>query len=151
MLSPHSRIVAFLFRWGPVIFWLGLIFVFSAESDPYSTLPTGWESYCLSIRLGSLCQDEMLGRFSHVSEYAILGLFILRAVFWKRRFTGAGLLLCMGLALASALLDEIHQLFVPGRTFQLFDLGLDGLGILLACLIFILFRVTRKMDRPQPR
>jgi len=117
---------------------MGVIFAFSASSDPYRTLPSNWESACLSIRLGSLCQDEMLGRFSHAAEYALLALFACRGVFWNRAWFPVGLLLAAGLAFGYALLDETHQLFVPGRTFQLLDLGLDGLGISLGLLIFAL-------------
>ncbi len=144
MESPRSRIFAFLLRWGPVIFWLGLIFSFSANSDPYRVLPSGWVGACQSIRLGSLCQDEMLGRVSHISEYTILGLLIFRGVLWRRRLAAAGLLTGFVLAYACAFFDEVHQLFVPGRTYQTFDLGLDGLGILLALAITLLIGLARR-------
>ena len=47
-------------------------------------------------------------------------------------------------SLLAALLDEIHQAFVPGRAFQFSDLFYDGIGMLLGCgmatLIFLLYK-----------
>jgi len=44
-----------------------------------------------------------------------------------------------------ALFDEIHQMFVPGRAFQLFDLSLDAVGIILGLGIFLILK-RRKRD-----
>lgn len=150
MRRPYRFPHPFLARWGPFLLWMGVIFAFSASSDPYRTLPSNWESACLSIHLGSFCQDEMLGRFSHAAEYALLALLACRGVFWQRDLTAGGLPLAAGLAFAYALLDETHQLFVPGRTFQLSDLGLDGLGIVLGLLIFVFIRRLRANRPPAP-
>lgn len=150
MDSRRPRYLTFLVRWGPVLLWIGVIFVFSADSNPYHVLPSNWESACQTIRLGALCQDEMLGRFSHVTEYALLALLICRGVFWEREVAVSGLLLSAGMALACALLDEMHQLFVPARTFQFADLILDGLGILIGLLIFTSARHLRRRHQPQP-
>jgi len=135
---------SFLLRWGPVLLWMALIFAISADSDPYRMLP-GWEEKCLSARLNGLCQDEMLGRVSHVLEYAVLAVLFSRAVTWGRVPRGAFLELAVGLSAAYALLDEVHQLFVPGRTFQLFDLGMDLGGILLGIL---LYRLVKRLSQP---
>jgi VanZ family protein len=118
---------------------MALIFAFSADSDPYRMLP-GWEEKCLSARLNGLCQDEMLGRASHVLEYVVLAVLFSRAVMWgqgpQRRLLG----LAFGLTAAYALVDEFHQMFVPKRTFQLFDLGLDLGGILLGIVLYRLMK-----------
>jgi len=45
-----------------------------------------------------------------------------------------------------ALSDEIHQLFVPGRAFQVFDLFIDFLGSL-----FGVFLYSRLKIEPQSR
>ena len=148
MPTHRRRILEFLLRWGPALLWLGVIFAVSADSDPYSVLPSHWESTCLSFHLGSFCEDEMLGRFSHVTEYAFLAVLIFRGIFWGRRWAPGGLVMGAVAAYAFALLDEIHQLFVPERTFQLSDLGLDGLGILIGMSVFILARLSRKKTQP---
>lgn len=40
------------------------------------------------------------------------------------------------LAFAAAVSDEVHQLFVPSRSFTLIDLGKDAFGILAAHFLF---------------
>lgn len=42
-----------------------------------------------------------------------------------------------------AILDELHQYFVPGRYMSLLDMGVDSLGILVASAIYFV-RVRRK-------
>ena len=137
--STGGLIRSFLLRWGPVLLWMALIFAFSADSDPYRMLP-GWEEKCLSARLNGLCQDEMLGRASHVLEYAVLAVLFSRAVIWGQGLQRRLLELAFGLTAAYALVDEFHQMFVPKRTFQLIDLGLDLGGILLGIVIYRLMK-----------
>lgn len=42
--------------------------------------------------------------------------------------------------------DEIHQLFIPGRTGRIFDVGVDSCGILLGCILltFIKHKTDKK-------
>ena len=135
MKTQGGWIRSFLLRWGPALLWMALIFAFSADSDPYRMLPD-WEEKCLSARLNGLCQDEMLGRVSHVLEYAVLAVLFSRALTWGSAPRRMFLALAAGISAAYALLDEVHQLFVPGRTFQFFDLGLDVCGIVLGVLLY---------------
>lgn len=47
-----------------------------------------------------------------------------------------------------ALSDEFHQLFVPGRAFELLDIALDSLGALAGAL---LWHFTHAPRQAQPR
>ena len=50
-----------------------------------------------------------------------------------------------------AFTDEIHQIFVPGRAFQLIDLTVNLFGILLGIGVFVLFVLIaeiRKEKKP---
>ncbi|MBI4926737.1 MAG: VanZ family protein [Anaerolineae bacterium] len=133
----------FLRRWGPLLLWMVVIYSFSARSNPYAMLPSTWEATCRSFYLGDLCQDEMLGRLSHTLEYALLALLAARAVSWEKRFSLPAAGLAAAISLGYALLDESHQLLVPGRTFQLLDLGLDSLGTLIGLSLFAWLRRHR--------
>ena len=42
------------------------------------------------------------------------------------------------LSFTYAITDEIHQLFIPGRAFQLVDLAVDLAGIILGTVAFII-------------
>ncbi|MBO7376468.1 MAG: VanZ family protein, partial [Clostridia bacterium] len=44
-----------------------------------------------------------------------------------------------------AVSDEIHQIFVPGRAFEISDIVTDSAGVLIGCLLIFIFR--RKLIR----
>ena len=69
----------------------------------------------------------------HVAEFAALAWLW----YWalpKRRAAGqvSGALAALGLAMGFAIMDELHQAFVPGRTATPVDVGWDSLGAALA-------------------
>lgn len=64
----------------------------------------------------------------HAAEFAILTIVLLR--FLSKRPA-----LAVGLAALGALLDEMHQVFVPGRGGRLSDVAIDCLGILAVVTI----------------
>lgn len=98
--------------WGPVALYCALIFGLSSVSDVPS-LPGG-----LSDKTG------------HAVLYSGLGLLVARALTGGRRrpltiWLVLGTVLAVGLY---GLSDEMHQLFVPGRHFDLKDLAADLVG-----------------------
>lgn len=49
-----------------------------------------------------------------------------------------------------SLADQTHKLFVPGRHFDLIDLGFDAAGYLVArALVLAAMRAARAMKRPR--
>jgi VanZ family protein len=113
-MTPSSRFSA----WAAVVVWAAVIFTLSS-------IPS------LSTGLG--LWDTILRKGAHMTEYAILGLLLLRAV---GRETPAFLL---GLAYAAG--DELHQHFVRGRHASPFDVAFDAAGLLLG---FLLAQATKR-------
>jgi VanZ family protein len=111
-LSGRARILLAL----PAIGWAAAIFVassLSAERLPSTGVPSG---------------DKVL----HVAEYAVLGLLLLlpvRDLGWR----GRGLALALGSAYA--VLDELHQSFVPNRFADAGDVVMDVAGLLVAVAV----------------
>jgi VanZ family protein len=99
--------------WLPVVAWAALIFAFS--SVPH-----------LSSGLGTW--DYVLRKCAHVTEYAILGALMLRAL---GREVPAFLA-----ALAYAASDELHQHFVAGRHASPVDVAIDAIGITFGLLVW---------------
>ena len=64
---------------------------------------------------------------AHVTEYAILGLLLLRAVGTR----APALLLGVGYAIT----DELHQHFVSGRHASPVDVAIDSAGLLIGVLV----------------
>jgi VanZ family protein len=98
--------------WGPVVVWAAVIF-------GLSSIPS------LSSGLGTW--DEVLRKAAHITEYAVLGVFLLRALGRE--------LPALGLGIAYAVTDEIHQHFVSGRHSSPFDVAFDACGVTLGLLI----------------
>jgi len=99
--------------WLPVLAWAALIFALS--SIPH--LGTGLGTW-----------DTVLRKGAHVTEYAIFGLLLLRAV---GRELSAFLL-----GVAYAVTDEIHQHFVTGRHSSPIDVAIDSAGVLIG-IVFL--------------
>jgi VanZ family protein len=107
--------------WLPVLVWAAVIFTFSS-------IPS------LSTGLGAW--DTLLRKGAHVTEYAILGALLLRAL---GRETPA---LAVGIAYAAT--DELHQHFVRGRHASPFDVLIDAVGVAAGLYCY------RRLLRPRP-
>jgi VanZ family protein len=87
--------------------------------------------------IGLALQDKLI----HGLAYAGFSFVIYRALAYPRpltRYLHTGTIL---LGIGYAVTDEVHQLFVPGRQAEIFDLAADILGILLVQFaIYIIHR-----------
>ena len=88
--------------------------------------------------------DHFVRKSAHFLEFAALGAlfcadFLLFELKWYKCFMFAFL---SGAAAAAS--DEIHQIFVPGRSCEITDILLDSSGVLSGCLfsILIFFIIT---------
>jgi VanZ family protein len=103
--------------WLPVLAWAAVIFAFSS-------IPS------LSSGLG--VWDTVLRKGAHITEYAILGLLLYRAVEREAPTLAAGI--------AYAATDELHQHFVRGRHASPVDVAIDAVGIALGMLVWLRLR-----------
>jgi VanZ family protein len=106
--------------WLPVLVWAAVIFAFSS----IPSLGTGLGTW-----------DTVLRKLAHVTEYAILGLLLLRAV--------GRVWLAVALGVLYAASDELHQHFVAGRHASPVDVAIDTVGILIGVLV-----VRRRLEFP---
>ena len=79
----------------------------------------------LSSGLGTW--DEVLRKCAHVTEYAILGFLLLRAL--GRELPA----LLVGIAYAAT--DELHQHFVAGRHASPVDVLIDTVGLVIGTVV----------------
>ena len=86
---------------------------------------------------------------AHFTEYAILG--ILFCLFYRQTLPQKNGLQLFVLAILSSFLyactDEIHQLFVPGRSGQFTDVLVDTLGASFGCLILVFSNYLRRVSQ----
>jgi VanZ family protein len=125
---------------------MGVIFFLSSRSNPYTYTPN-WVKDCMSFMPKTAfwqdhCDTEYLGRVAHMGSYTLLSLLLFWALAGSRwrndlRKVYLGVFL---LGWGYGWSDETHQLFVPGRAFQIMDLALDLAGVTLAVLLIYLVR-----------
>ncbi len=68
----------------------------------------------------------LVRKAAHFTNYAILFWLLIRGPMAGRPYTA------LALCAAYALVDECHQIFVPGRTPSLYDVALDSSGALFS-------------------
>jgi VanZ family protein len=103
--------------WLPVAVWGAVIFTFSSIPS-LSTGLGGW--------------DTILRKGAHVTEYAVLGGLLYRALGREPLALTAGI--------AYAATDELHQHFVRGRHASPVDVAIDAVGVAVGMLLWLRLR-----------
>ena len=106
--------------WAPVVLVAGVIFAFSSVPS----LGTGLGTW-----------DLVLRKLAHLSEYAVLGALLQRAL------SRSGLAILIGALYAMS--DEIHQHFVRGRHAAWYDVVIDSVGVTIGVIAWNRLRLRR--------
>lgn len=129
----HSLLVL----WAPVAIYMAAIFLVSADSDPPAP---------------SALSDKML----HLMAYAALGVLVCRAAAGGlgRRVMARAAVITLIVSIGYGVSDEIHQMFVPGRSPDVLDVLSDAAGAalgLIACWAWGILRTSNpKSPTPNP-
>ncbi len=110
-----TPLVRRLSLWGPVIAQMAAIFFLSSLHDPAPLMP-----------------DGLTDKGGHFIGYALLGALVLRALAGGRLRAITWRLALAALALSAlyAASDEVHQMFVAGRSPDVLDWAADSAGAL---------------------
>ena len=111
------------------------IFLLSAQQAKDSAQTSGFFIELLNSIFNKKFSQDFLRTAAHFCEYAGLGFCMCNLLYsYKERLTPfISALLSWGYAWT----DEIHQIFVPGRAFQLSDLAIDLCGVILGTVVFV--------------
>jgi VanZ family protein len=85
----------------------------------------------------------------HFASFALLTTLLVRALASARirDVTGRIALVAIGLATLYGATDEVHQIFVPGRTAAFDDLAADALGAVTAAGLLLAWAIIRRRRR----
>ena len=113
--GAYHRVVsaASLRLWAPVVLMAAIIFAFSSVPS----LGTGLGTW-----------DLVLRKIAHLTEYAILGALLQRAL--------ARPALAITIGGLYAVTDEFHQHFVRGRHAAWYDVAIDTVGVAIGVLLW---------------
>ena len=118
-------------EWLPTMFWAAMIFTLSTSSFSMSNTARFIEPILRFLMPGAsaatiLTAHWLIRKSAHFGEYVILFWLMVRGPMARRPH------LALAVCAVYALLDEGHQLFAPGRTASLYDVGLDFSGALFS-------------------
>ena len=132
-------------RWTLVVLWMIVIFYLSHQPATESSGLSGdlTEMIIRNIeRFSSLEIDidlfhHMIRKNAHFFAYFILSILNLNALKWSG-FSGYK---CIGMALIISVIyaisDEVHQLYIPGRSGEVKDVFIDTSGALVGILVYL--------------
>lgn len=142
--------------WALVVGWMGLIFYLSHQpASASSALSSGVVqtivSFVESIFSVPLADSDLLHvivrKGAHLFAYFVLALFVFHAFqvsMWTKRATiGMTIVVCV----LYAVTDEVHQLFIPGRSGQVTDVLIDTIGSVLGIGCYLLGTFVYKRFR----
>jgi VanZ family protein len=140
-----------LWRYGPLLLWLG--FIFYASTNSFSAANTSriiepllrWLAPNIT-KAQLLSAHFIVRKCAHFTEYALLALLAARAFLssTKHALRHRWLISTLVLVAVYALLDEYHQAFVPTRTPSIYDSMIDTAGGLTALVVLALWRKKRR-------
>lgn len=95
--------------------------------------------------------EIVVRKIAHFSIYTLVGLLLMSFVSTYNLKENKRIIisLCIGVLYATS--DEIHQLFIPGRSGQITDVIIDTMGVLLGILVLLTLleiykKTTNKID-----
>jgi VanZ family protein len=133
--TPLQRLRQGCLRWRYALGALALLAVFALSSIPNSHPP----------------RIRHLDKAEHVVEYFLLALLFLNiATRGYARIGGLRLLGAWLAVLATTVLDESYQRWIPGRSFDLWDMAASGAGGVIAVGTVLLAHALQARPGPPP-
>ena len=140
-----------------IILWMGVIFSFSSDDADKSTIKSDGviikiTETALNKKLSDKEKKEYTTKYivpvrksAHFTLYFILGVLVFLFV---KDFTVINykvVLISIIVVLLYSISDEVHQLFVPGRSGEVLDVMIDTMGGFISCnILYLIYR--RKRD-----
>jgi VanZ family protein len=138
--------------WAFVVLWMAVIFIFSHQpATDSSKLSSGIvgkivdiiETVAPNIDIDQGSLSHIIRKCAHFGEYLVLGLLVLNGLICSNISIPKTTLLALLICVLYAVSDEIHQLFIPGRSGQVSDVLLDSIGALVGILLMSAIKKRR--------
>ena len=158
--DKHIPILA----WAAVLLWMAVIFYLSSQpAETSNGLSRGVTEmiiksidmiYPLDVETSTASDwidrmNNIVREYAHAAVFLILALFVLGALRRSGMRGFRAFFAAFAFCVAYALTDEVHQIFVPGRAWELGDLARDLCGALLGLVLYSIasFAFTSRASR----
>ena len=145
-----------LLSWIAVFLWMSLIFYLShqpaAQSSGLSSSVTEViintiETVAPQVKIEKGDLHHIVRKNAHFLYYLILGILALNALKMNGVRSYRGILLALLICILYAISDEVHQIFVPGRSGEIRDVIIDSSGSGIGILAYsIVSRITGRKN-----
>lgn len=141
-----------------VIVWMITIFCFSSEQSDKSTDTSGNTIKTVLSRFekfNKLEQEDQqklienlqhpIRKLAHFTIYTIGGMLIFNFINTYKIINKKKIMFTIMFGALYAVTDEIHQLFIPGRSGQISDVIIDACGVIIGCtIIYFSYKIRIK-------
>lgn len=138
-----------IISYGLLITWALVIFVLSSEGHEASSGRSDLIVEYVKAVSGSTLPQDLLTfltrKAAHTIAYFILGILAYNVVRHYKPPVRRTLLISLAIVFGYAISDEIHQLFVPGRSGEVRDVFIDTIGGALG--ILVIYIIHRQLVR----
>ena len=145
-----KKIITFIL----IVLWMILVFYLSNQvANESSQLSGGLTRKILEVLHmldGKTIEEQaiietIIRKLAHFSLYAIGGIIIFLHVNLYEITEKRKVITSWTIGTAYAITDEIHQLFVPGRSGEIRDVFIDSLGIIIGIIIIrLIFKMIKR-------
>lgn len=145
-----------IISWITVLLWMALIFVLSSQvAEQSNQLSTEITAVIVKTVAKIAPQAEfdmesinhIVRKNAHFFAYLVLGILVINAL----RISGVngyrGVAIALGICVLYAISDEVHQLFVPGRSGEVRDVLIDSAGASVGIGVYLLMGRLIKLRR----
>lgn len=129
-----------------MVLWMIFIFIMSSMNETTSSNQSGF-FVSLITNLFNIKNIEILTtivrKMAHFTEYFILGILVINSLdISNKRY-----LYSFIIGFIYAISDEVHQLFIVGRSGKIFDVLIDSLGIIMSIFIYKAYKNLTKLKK----
>lgn len=147
-----GRKIYTIISWILVAVCMCVIFCLSAQNGEQSSNLSG--SFVMAILnwLGIVIDEGLLRSIAHCLEFMGLSVLLFNAVYVSWFLKVTPIIAFFGTVIY-AIIDEIHQIFVPDRAFQISDILVDSTGALIGVIAsfvilkFILYIIKKRGNK----
>ena len=139
-----------------MVVWMALVFYFSNQVSEDSLKLSGGITRAIlnffHILEGKTLEQQLeietiIRKLAHYSIYTLGGILILLHVNLYKIETRKKIIIGWLIGTTYAITDEIHQLFVAGRSCEIRDVCIDSLGVITGIIILMLILKITKRGR----
>ena len=136
-----------------ILIWMCIVFKFSSQPSTESSQLSGGITKAIlnffNVLEGKTIEQQsaietIIRKLAHFSIYALGGILILLHINLYKIKTNKKVIISWLIGTTYAMTDEIHQLFVPGRSCELRDVCIDSLGIITGIIILLIILICRE-------